>query len=277
MNVVKVPAGIGDVSWMYSKLKFAPKMHWLVADGWPYRTKQFLELLPEVETANYGNFQYTDIICAEEAIGVHGKDWKHISQYEEMFLESNSHLEAGKPLADWLPDLPVDYHYEINTNDRDADRAVSLLTGISKPIFGVSAASYRGSEAWKTWGYTEWSKFLSQLKAETGASVLLLGGFWDDLTHALASDGYPDLVGKTSIGSAVEILRRLDGYIGFSSGLGILGTVLSKRVFMLWPDHQEKLSTSWAPPHMLESKEYVATLWRDPDVVWPKFKDWLYA
>ena len=53
IEVVGVPSGIGDVSWLYSKLKHAGPLGYKIADGWPYRTKQFLELLPNVRWAEY--------------------------------------------------------------------------------------------------------------------------------------------------------------------------------------------------------------------------------
>ena len=282
IEVVGVPSGIGDVSWIYSKLKHVGPLGYKIADGWPYRTKQFLELLPQVKWTEYAPFTYRDIINFEQVqnIGFH-PTWKDISNrgFEECLIEANRHLELGKPLKDWMPDLPTDYHYEIRVPQEDEDRAFALLDGLKlpKPIWGISAASYRGSEAWKTWGYAEWSRFLKMFLAEAGGSILLLGGFWDDLTATLADDGYEDIVGKTSIGTAVEILNQIDGYIGFSSGLGVIMTVLNKPTFMLWPDHQVELSTSWADPDMLVCGKYATSLWRDPVLVYKNARRWLKA
>ncbi len=51
--IVGVPSGIGDVSWVYSKLcNVGERLEYEVADGWPYRTTQFLELLPGVSKAS---------------------------------------------------------------------------------------------------------------------------------------------------------------------------------------------------------------------------------
>jgi hypothetical protein len=275
MKVVKVPSGIGDVSWMYSKLCHVDPLDWQIADGWPYRTKHFLELLPKVRSAEYGNFIYTDIITSEEMIGVHGKSWEELSRFEELLLEANTHLESGKRLEDWLPDLPTDFHYSIRTSPRDVKRAEALLGDFPKPLWGVSAASYRGSEAWKTWGFSEWRSFLEWFKAYAGGTIILMGGFWDDLTDALASEGYDNVVGRTSFGAAVEMLRRLDGYVGFSSGLGIVGTVLDRKVFMMWPEHQQPLSRSWAPPEMLESGRYAASRWGSVEEVSRLVRKWL--
>ncbi len=282
ITTVGVPSGIGDVSWLYSKLSNIGPLDYKIADGWPYRTKQFLELLPYVRTAEYAPFTYRDIMNFEQIqnIGFH-PTWKDVRSrgFEECLIEANRHLELGKPLKDWMPDLPTNYHYEIPVPAEDVERAIALLRGMNlkKPIWGISAASYRGSEAWKTWGYAEWSRFLKMFLAEADGSNLLLGGFWDDLTATLADDGHADVVGKTSIGTAVEILNQISGYIGFSSGLGVIMTVLNRPTFMLWPDHQVELSTSWADPDMLLSGKYATSLWREPVLVYKNARRWLRA
>ena len=279
INTVCVPSGIGDVSWAYSKLVNVGPLHYEVADGWPYRTVPFMELLPGVASAVYGQFNYQDIVVFEQAAKIgHHPTWAELNNgrgLERILLEPNRHLEEGKRLEDWLPDVPTSFHYEINARPVDVQRAADLLALYERPWTGISAASYRGSEAWKTWGYAEWSRFLKMLSAEVGGTIILMGGFWDDLTATLEADGYPCTVGKTSVGAAIEVLRKLDFYVGFSSGLGVIRTVLDKNAFMLWPDHQVELSTSWAPPEMLEDQRYAVSLWREPELVWKRVRLWL--
>lgn len=278
MITYHVPSGIGDVSWMYSKLKHAPLANWRVADGWPARTAPYLKLLDNIAEVDYGDFTYSDLIKFEEYHNLGPSlSFNQVKSlpFTNVFLEANRHLEMGRPLETWMPDLPTDYHYKINIPDEDKRRAVALLDGLERPIWGISAASYRGSEAWKTWGYDQWKEFLTNWHALRGGTILMMGGFWDDLTHTLASEaGYKDIVGKTSVPTMVHVLDLIDGYIGFSSGMGIIRTVLKKPVFMLWPDHQVELSTSWAPPSMLENGQYVASLWRKPSEVFERAKVW---
>lgn len=274
---IAVPSGIGDVSWIYSKLG-ALGLEWEVSDGWPARTVPYLEMLPGIKKATYGGFQYNDILRWQQAVGILDTPrWSDCVALEAgtLYMSANRHLELGRRLEDWCPDLSTDFHYEIRVESRQTVKAAALLEGMRRPIFGISAASYRGSEAWKTWRYEQWSHFLRMLLAHAGGSVLLLGGFWDDLTSSLVDDGYRDVVGKTDVGTCVEILRNIEGYIGFSSGLGVIRTVLNKPAFCLWPDHQVELSTSWAPMHMIESGRYEASLWREPEDVMRRVKAWL--
>lgn len=279
---IGLPSGVGDCMWAVGKLKHAGPLHYLIADGWPYRTQPWFELLgPEVvASVDYGKFTYTDIVTFQVAQRVTSTTpWADLARQEwgQLLIEPNQHLEAGKPLADWLPDLPTDYHLRMHTSEEDQARAARLVGHLPRPITCISAASYRGSEAWKTWQYKEWSPFLRRLHAEVGGSIVLMGGFWDDLTASLEEDGYPCLVGKTSMGCAVEVLRHCDQFIGFSSGLGMLNVAMWGKTFLLWPDHQVALSTSWADPAMKEEGlgTYATSLWRDPDDVWRLVKSWL--
>ena len=275
---IGLPSGVGDCLWAVAKLRSVGPFHFEIADGWPYRTKPWFDLLDCTASVKYGEFSYTDILAFQSVNNIKpDTPWAELSQrgYASLLIEPNKHLERGHPLKDWLPDLPTDYHIPMVTAPEDRDRAAKLLAGMPRPIWGISAASYRGSEAWKTWGYKEWSPFLKAFHAHAGGTILLLGGFWDDLTSTLAEDGYADLVGKTSMGCMVEILKHLEGYIGFSSGMGMLNTALWGNTFMLWPEHQVALSTSWADPAMLEAGTYQASLWRDPMEVLQRVKGWL--
>lgn len=277
-----VPAGIGDVSWILSKLYPVRENYTFtieVADGWPYRTVPFLEMFPWIKHSKYGEFSYNDIVAGEAMQKF--RTWKEIDEcgYGRIFLSANLHLERGKRLELWLPDLQTDFHYEVPVFPGSVEKADRLLRRVKGDLYGISAASYRGSEAWKTWDSVAWCKFLKLwVKHNPNVKFVLLGGFWDDLTHTIAErfgDRCVDLVGKTDFSDALEVHKRLAGYVGFSSGLGVMRTVLGLKTFMLWPDFQEPLSTSWAPPEMLEDGSYTAVLWRQPEEVFKRLKLWL--
>ena len=61
-------------------------------------------------------------------------------------------------------------------------------------------------------------------------------------------------------------------FIGFSSGLGIVRTVLGLPTIMLWPDHLQALSTSWADPEDVKSKKYIASSYMTVRGVFDLFK-----
>jgi ADP-heptose:LPS heptosyltransferase len=277
--IIGLPSGIGDISWVVSKLinsaewKNGLKMQ--IADGWPFRAQEYLESAgAKLADPPYGNFRYEDIITWES---VHPyKLWEHIPKNIDRFLmQPNWHLEQGKSLKDWLPDLPTSYHYKLDLPSVENKGYCSTLKNGN--YIGISAASYRGHKAWKTWGMSEWKELCNKI-VESGYSIVLLGGAWDDLTQSLENEFANgggvclNLVGKTTFPEACSIHKLLKFYIGFSSGLGIIRSVMGLPTIMLWPEHQQPLSYSWADPEDIKSKNYMPSSYMEVRGVFNLFK-----
>lgn len=284
--IIGVPSGIGDISWVISKLINSSEWNDIkfeVADGWPYRADQYLSLLGK--DAVYGDFSYQDIVVFqnvwEQKLG-RSLRWDDIvaSGASRFLLQPNHHLEKGLPLKDFLPDLETSYHYDLKLPE--ASQWVSWAETLmeTEDWIGISAASYRGHKAWKTWGLKEWSELCKILIAQ-GFKLCFLGGSWDDLTMSLAQSIRPNVcinaVGKTSFGEACALHRFCKFYIGFSSGLGIIRTVMRLPTIMLWPEHQKLLSTSWADPEDIESRLYIALEYTTPRDVYNALAEQLRA
>lgn len=244
----------------------------IILGGSPRRTAPYVELAGfKAEYDNYG-MTYPTIQTFEAENGIAGHQnptWEKVRAVgQNVCLEANAHLEAGRPLAEWLPDLPTDYHYPLYTTEEHRKRALKLLAGTGNLRVGISCASYQGSAAWNTWDKDTWIGYLSRIKAE-GWEPILIGGGWDDLTTEVADAlDVECFVGRTSIGVCVEMLRELEAYIGFSSGLNVIRTVLDKPAMAFWPHHQQDLMNSWVPPDMLENRRYVARPWAPVEDVW---------
>lgn len=283
------PSGVGDVAWIINALwSVRSEIERIdILEGWPHRTREFVECCGFV--SDYVPLSYDMIQTFERAHGyfyTQTPTWERVRAIEAATIpiEANKHLEAGKPLATWMRDLIPEYHPPMHV-DADvrartvayADRAMRAHPmGADGPVVGISCASYRGAEAWKTWQLDEWKDMCRRIMS-IGWRPLLIGGQWDDLTFALACDlGLPELVGKTPAGSGmIAICDYVDAYIGFSSGLNVVRTMLNKPALALWPEHQIELSWSWAPPAMLDSNRYVASRWLTPQQVWPVAKAFL--
>lgn len=220
--------------------------------------------------------------------------WAQVRKHDPLLIEANKHLEEGLRLEEWLPDLPTNFHYPLFISEQDKNRGREITARAilgdrfspghpmpEGPVVGISCASYKGSDAWRTWGKDEWVDFLRRVMA-LGWRPLLVGGGWDDLTYTVACElDLPSTVGKTSVPQMIEQMDILDAYIGFSSGMNVIRTVLDRPAFALWPENdrcdQKQLSTSWAPPDMLEQERYVAVTWRPVNDVWPVAKRFLHG
>jgi hypothetical protein len=292
LRVIVVPSGIGEFQWAWTKYSNTGERFAILGlDGAPRRLHQFCELHPAIEVFGYASFDYSTIRhwMADKQL----TSWDAVRRSTELgslcMLACNPHLEAGRPLADWLPDLPTTYRYALDTTDEHRRQANSILSTAESGdlLVGISCASYRGAAAWRTWGSNEWTEFLNLIAQEfPHVRFALLGGSWDDLTSAVYDPdsslrwlvdrrGIPP-VGTTAFGGAVEVLTGLDAYIGFSSGLGhVAAHCCGTPVFMLWPEHEQALSTSWVDPELLENGFYVPSSWVEPKEVYKRAKLWL--
>ena len=293
LRTIVVPSGIGEFQWAWTKYgNTGDRFAILGLDGAPRRLHQFCELHPAVAAFAYCGFDYSTIRGFQQ---MHGLDtWAAVTSQFGLdgslcMLACNPHLEAGKPLATWMPDLPTTYRYPLTTTDAHRQVAAQYLrhTHPGDVLIGVSCASYRGAAAWKTWGDVEWTAFLRRVQQATPAArFVLLGGAWDDLTAAVFDEasrlrwltdarGLPP-IGRTTFGAAVELLKALHGYIGFSSGLGHVAChCCNCPTFMLWPGHEQRLSIAWVDPELLESGFYVPSSWLSPSEVFHRVKPWL--
>lgn len=280
-KIIGVPSGIGDLSWLYSKLKhIGQPLHLQLADGWPRRSMDFVKMLPNVQFAEYTPHSFTDIMAWEKSHPY--TTWADIKArgFGGEFLQNNMWLLAGRRLDEWLPDLPTDYHYDFTINEDDRARAAFLWDSNdlgSSPTMCLSAASYRGSEAWNTWGIREWRAIIELVKQEVpDVKMVLVGGYWDDLTSTLADTGnFVNFVGKANIGATIDLLSRMTWYMGFQSGLGVMRTVMRQSYLALWPDIHASHINGWVDPEQLESGEYTGLLWRDPQELWPTIRKWI--
>jgi len=290
LRVIVVPSGIGEFQWAWTKyINTGERFAILGLDGAPRRLHQFCALHPQIELFYYSKFDYSTIRYWQK---FHGLDtWADVALKfplgTQTMLACNPHLEAGLPLATWLPDLPTSYQYDLRLEQEHLDAAEKAYTGTPTFPLGISCASYRGAEAWKTWNTEQWIKFLRLIHSEhPNVTFCLLGGSWDDLTAAIFDEaedlpwlvnsrGIPP-IGRTSFGTACAILRNLSGYIGFSSGLGHVAChCCSCPTFMLWPEHEQPLSRAWVDPFLFENGFYVPSRWLEPEVVFQQAKPWL--
>lgn len=272
-RLIRVPPGIGDSIWILQKLiNSKEKFDFHLSDAKPQRGKQIFDLLPEVSNIceyvpglSYGTIKKT--------AANNPTQWKD-NKDKAFTLECNSHLEAGKRIETYLPDLPITYKLPYATTNIDKAMA-SVLTPVrlDRKYMGLYTSSYQTSKNFGEgfWNANEWFDFAQKIWAEDNSIIfVVIGAEWDmDLTGILMTKfianhiPFINTVGE-SLSVVIEILKRLTYFIGFPSGLSIINETLHKKTFMFYPKHLIPLSTAWPEEKRIKSLDYIAQLFCTP-------------
>ena len=280
---VAVPAGIGDVSWIWSKLINIPgRFQIYTPDTYPQRTFQWLHLLGDRVIPAIGKHGYNEILTQEARLGYENYDsWERIkglySEGEVIYLQPNQWFLSGKSLSSWLPDIKTNFHYPLHIPAKDLVSGLGMLRG--KKSLGIHMASIKGARNWNCWLPEDWVNFINIIHREyPDLQMVLLGGIWD-LDMAMEVLGgldskipVLDLIGKTNIGQAITILNNLTYYIGYSSGLNVMMNVLDKSCTALWPKHQREHMYCHADPKQVEERRYLGFVYDDPERIFTRIR-----
>jgi len=270
--------GIGDSIWLFMKLiNQEEKFHWKIGDGSPQRGKAIFDLFPQlVESFEYiPQSGYNKI----KRNAFNGK-WKKTP--ETFYLEANSHLEQGHRIEKYLPDLKTTFKLEFTTSELDYDKAMLLMpsnyyTGAKTKYIGIYTSAYSNARHWGGWGVVEWMKLIGLISDyNPNYKFVLIGADYDieipkQIMAFMEKDKYINTVGQP-LSVVVEILKRLDCFIGFPSGLSIINeTLAAKQTIMFYPPHLSKLINAWPDPARIESGAYKGCLFCDPKLIF----DWM--
>lgn len=270
--------GLGDTVWLMMKLINQPeKFHWKIGDGPPQRGHQLFELLPQLTES----FEYVPKMGYNKVRrNSYNGSWATAPQ--KMYLEANSHLEAGKRIEGFLPDLATSYILPYVTSD-DSKLLAQAILPEDHPAFpitqtiGIYTSAYSNARQWGGWGAKEWVELIRLIKSHNKAyKFVIIGAEYDvgipeAIRGELPQDWYIDTVGQP-LPVVVEILKRLDCFIGFPSGLSIINETLGARqTVMFYPKHLQDLINAWPDPERIESGRYKGCLFCPPKQIF----DWL--
>lgn len=266
MRTILVPPGIGDALWVFMKLiNTGERFYVVMPGGSPRRGHQLAELLPDlIDSITYDDtLSYRKI--RQQNIQQGRKEWQMIHQ-GNFALEANTHLEYGKRIERFLPDLP---------------------TSFSLPFIGASAdkypsgwiaiytSAYSNARHWGQWGPDEWFKLMERV----GGKYILIGapydvGITEELTAKLDEAGieYISSIGEP-LPVVVEILRQSKYFIGFPSGLSILCELIGTPNFMHYPPHLLGMIDAWPDPARIADGRHIGRIGATPEMVYGLIKD----
>lgn len=277
-----MPPGIGDISWIYSKLAgLGRPLRIEIADSGPRRALPYLDLLPLVKEAAY-------VKAANPAKMRLGKASPHwgmddligLARAETVPIDLNSWLEAGNRIEGFMPEIPTVHHYEMLqplAGPSDLGNILWLRNGHSRYI-SFYCANSDTVRRWHGWNPQQWSALADMLMQEYDLDgIALLGAEWDrpfaEKVLAATDVMLFELVGKSRLAVTLDVLRRSLYLVAFPSGIPILATVMSRPTVMFYPDSLTGLMTSWVPPDVLQDGTYKAMHFCDPQQVFEWIRD----
>lgn len=265
-----IPPGIGDFSAMYAKLSLVDR-EIIVCPSMdnPQRIGPYLDILPKIKNGGYRAH-------GANASLVHtlspGTDLNFLEN-GEYFFAINSWLEEGKKVADWIPG-PTDYHYDFSISDELRDQVkLALFPVIGKPLVGIYSSAYGNARHWGFWGVQEWYQFIEMIRPMLPKDVVFvfIGADFDiDLTEQLyqlcAATGIEAIstVGQFHIGATIELIKLLNYFFAFPSGLGFLADVVRTPHLMWFPPHLDPMRYTFTDPET-SGLQSMHSLFCDPE------------
>lgn len=270
MRQVKVCAGIGDSVWLIQKLiNSGEQFNFSLANDVPQRGKQVFDLLPQIGIAEYGD--HISPAAIKHNVQNHKKQFKDIRE-QGFYLSANTHLENGKRIESFLPDLETSFRIPYQTKQFSEEAKTYL--GDTKKCIAIYTSAYASHRAWGFWREKEWMELIDRINTAFAGQVtfVMIGAEFDqDLTGSLmyrmlrAKLPFIDTVGA-SLGVVVELLKRCQYFIGFPSGLSILANTIDVPTMMFYPKHLEKMMNTWASIEDIETGKYKGLQFCTPDV-----------
>ena len=275
---INVPAGIGDISWSYSKLAdLGEELNIQISGDNPQRAYDYVKLLPNVVKAVYTPKNFHNIVDNSIPFTTTKQEFLDAARKDFVNFSPNRFLEAGHRLETWIPELPTNLHYKMNLFDEKENIISQLISNATKYI-GIFTASYHSVAHWNGWHLKEWNEAIRKIHAELpSVTFVLLGAAWDkpfcdDLSKLIQPIPHINLAGRTSCNMVIRIISALSYLIAFPSGLAVMANVVSTPVMMFYPLFLWKIYNSWCDPKSIDDLTYKGCIF--PKV--PGAMDWLF-
>lgn len=269
-----VPPGIGDISWVYSKvceLAKVRKVEFTIAASYLNRSITYVSLLPNIVNLGYGQ---------------QGWPYPHLDKDVDLSildshrygLTANPFLEAGVKLADIWPKQATNYHYEMNLPDHaKANDFIAKISG--RPRIGLYASGHFYGKAF--WEVADLMVLVCKLFMRyPDAALYFVGANWDDKTKDVAAEAkrlgfnVAECIAQFDIGDTVNVIKRFDYFFLFNAGLGMLSDVVGTPVLMWYPHRgTDAFINTYADPVNVANGRHLNILVDSVDKTWRYFLD----
>ena len=259
---VVVPAGIGDFSWIYSKLMTLgiPLRVRGTAAG-PPRLVPFLRMFPNVTPLPSVKMSFTTL--KRKSIPPHTPKSVLLTASGEVHLEPNTWLESGNRLEDWLPELDTNLHYPLIIAEEAIAEADAVLPDC--PFVCLFAGNEGTARNWQCWHENEWVEFMVGFRQRIAdMPFVLVGAAWDvSMATKIVQRAKQEqlsiynLVSTLALPVSLQVIVRSEYFIAFPSGLGILANVMHQPATMFYPGQSLlRMPGTWCDPATVASHEF---------------------
>jgi len=270
MRRIIVPPGIGDNIWIFQKLiNSGEKFDFVIPNSQPQRGKQIFDLLPQlVNSAEYSEEKISYRTIAKKNMQHYYPKFRDFHR-PNFYLTANKHLEEGKRIEKFLPDLQTSFKFDWNT--AKYTNLVGKLIFPGKKYIGIYGSSYSNARAWGFWNEYKWFELIDRIRNHNPEyTFVLIGADFDiDLHDQLAkllkkyNISHIKVIGEP-LGYVIEVMKRLHYFFSFPSGLGILAPTVQCPVAIFYPPHLVNLMNTWPDPADIDSGLYKGCLFCEP-------------
>lgn len=279
MRTITTCPGIGDFLWLAMKLQStAERFKIVMSGGMPQRGHQVRALLPDL----VGDHEYGPVIpyatVNTNSIQNTKRLWSQINE-QGFYLSINSHLEGGKRIEEFLPDLDTSFRLRYYTTAEDKSSAVRLVPA-GAPHIGLYTSAYNNSRNWGFWNEKQWFSLVRMLhKANKDFVFVVIGAEWDvDLSTKLIKLMKDNRIPHVNtvgyeLGTVLECMRRFVYAFYFPSGLPILSETGggSDCAMFYPPDKLPKMPGTWCDPRRRENGGFKECFFCTPEQIY----DWV--
>ena len=282
IRTIKVCAGIGDNIWLLQKLiNSGGRFNFELPDGKPQRGSAVFDLLPQVAVSSsyVKGLNYKTLAAKTER----GK-FSDITA-DSFHLSCNEHLEHGRPLTAFLPDLKISYKlpWGMPSPDRNELLQGYLLDKINKAggkFIGIYGSAYSTQRAWKqygAWGVAEWLQLIRMIHAKDPSyTFVIIGAEWDndfatELIKQLGDIRYINTVGEP-LTTFMQWTKLFHYAFYFPSGLPILSETIegASDCTMFYTTNIAKIMGTWCDPERRAGNKFKECLFCSPAAIF----DW---
>jgi len=270
---IRVPAGIGDFSWIWSKLSTLNYDYevYVSKDG-INRADTFLKLLPRIVKVEYCSQNFHEI--SDHCIPWNTDVNKFIekAQKEIVNFSLNRWLEQGNRIEKFMDQIQTDFNYKINLDIDESKIPFKTVKELTKPV-AIYMSNYNCVNNWLGWTPKSWSKFMKLLAEKyKDVSFILVGAqydrqFSDDVKKLVLDLKVYNFTGILYLNETLQMIKYCKCLIGFPSGIPILATVLNIPTLMFYPEHLQRLALSWINPKLICENKYIPKLFKEPDEI----------